>query len=420
VVWLLVLVAAVMAGVAIVHRSRRPPVAVGPPLPPGRWKAARAAPDAALGPEEQARMRRLLALGYVSGSTPAPAGQGVVRWDKARAWDGLNLIVSGHAPEVALADMDGTVLHTWRRAYQEVWPARPPGGPDSHFFRRAYLYPNGDLLGIFDGYGLVKLDRDSNVLWHYDGRAHHDLFVTAEGEIYVLTREDSLLPEVNPTERVSEDFIVVLGPDGVERRKTSVYQAVRRSQFASILKDMPSKGDLFHTNTIEVVDERARRKLPSLKVGSVLVSIHRLHTVGVVDPDTGLLTWMLRGTWLFQHQPTFLDDGNLLIFDNLGTENRSSVLEVDPATEQVVWKYQADRPDEFFSFSCGAAARLPNGDTLVTESDGGRAFEVTRDKEIVWEYLNPQRAGANRELIATLFEVVRLPRDVAGWLRGGG
>jgi hypothetical protein len=67
---------------------------------------------------------------------------------------------------------------------------------------------------------------------------------------------------------------------------------------------------------------------------------------------------------------------------------------------------------------CGRpAARLPNGNTLVSESDSGRAFELTPEKEIVWEYLNPQRAGPNRELIATLFEVVRLPRDVAsGWL----
>jgi arylsulfotransferase ASST len=368
-------------------------------------------------PEEEARMKRLLALGYVSGSAPAPAAEGVVRWDREKAWDGLNLVVSGHAPEASLVDMDGTVLHTWHRTYEDVWPGRPLVGPNGKFWRRAHLFPNGDLLAIFDGYGLVKLDRDSKILWHYDGRAHHDLFVTDGGEIYVLTREDNLLPEVNPSEPVTEDFIVVLGPDGVERRKVSVYQAVKRSAFASILKDMPSKGDLFHTNTIELVDARARKKLPTVEPGTVLVSIHRLATVGIVDLDTGVLVWMLRGSWLFQHQPTFLDDGNLLIFDNLGTPDRSSVLEVDPWTGQVVWKYQADRPNEFFSFSCGAAARLPNGNTLVSESDSGRAFELTPEKEIVWEYLNPQRAGPNRELIATLFEVVRLPRDVAsGWL----
>lgn len=362
-------------------------------------------------------MKKLLALGYVSGSAPAPSAEGVVRWDRERAWDGLNLTVSGHAPEASLMEMDGTVLHTWHRTYQDVWPERRLVGPNGQFWRRAHLFPNGDLLAIFDGYGLVKLDKDSKILWRYDGRAHHDLFVTDAGEIYVLTREDSRLPEVNASEPVTEDFIVVLGPDGVERRKVSVYQAVKRSAFASILKDMPSKGDLFHTNTIELVDERGRKKLPALKTGMVLVSIHRLGVVGVVDLDTGLLTWMLRGSWLFQHQPTFLDDGNLLLFDNLGTPDRSSVLEIDPATEQVVWKYQAEQPNEFFSFSCGAAARLPNGNTLVSESDSGRAFEVTPAKDIVWEYLNPQRAGANHELIATLFEVVRLPRNFASsWL----
>jgi len=59
--------------------------------------------------------------------------------------------------------------------------------------------------------------------------------------------------------------------------------------------------------------------------------------------------------------------------------------------------------------TCGAADRLPNGNTLITESDGGRAFEVTQQAEVVWEFYNPHRAGDNREFIATLFEVIRLP-----------
>ncbi len=46
----------------------------------------------------------------------------------------------------------------------------------------------------------------------------------------------------------------------------------------------------------------------------------------------------------------------------------------------------------------------------------GRAFEVTRDKEIVWDFVNPHRAGPNNEYVGTLFEVIRLPREFpAGW-----
>jgi hypothetical protein len=60
---------------------------------------------------------------------------------------------------------------------------------------------------------------------------------------------------------------------------------------------------------------------------------------------------------------------------------------------------------------CGAATRLPNGNTLATESDRGRAIEVTPDGDTVWEYLNPKRAGDRGELVATLFEMIRLPAD---------
>ena len=32
---------------------------------------------------------------------------------------------------------------------------------------------------------------------------------------------------------------------------------------------------------------------------------------------------------------------------------------------------------------------LPNGNTLICENLPGRIFEVTREEELVWEYVNP-------------------------------
>lgn len=48
---------------------------------------------------------------------------------------------------------------------------------------------------------------------------------------------------------------------------------------------------------------------------------------------------------------------------------------------------------------------------MITETTSGRAFEVTEDLDIVWTYYNPARAGGDNELIAALFEVVRIERD---------
>ena len=67
----------------------------------------------------------------------------------------------------------------------------------------------------------------------------------------------------------------------------------------------------------------------------------------------------------------------------------SRVIEVELATKQIVWKYQERREYEFFSPRQSNAQRLPNGNTLICESDFGRLFEVTPEGELVWEYVNP-------------------------------
>jgi len=59
---------------------------------------------------------------------------------------------------------------------------------------------------------------------------------------------------------------------------------------------------------------------------------------------------------------------------------------------------------------------LPNGNTLITESENGKAFEVTPEGKIVWEFFNPHRAGDNNELIAALYDVVRYDQNQFDWL----
>lgn len=62
---------------------------------------------------------------------------------------------------------------------------------------------------------------------------------------------------------------------------------------------------------------------------------------------------------------------------------------MDKQTKQIVWQYTDTPLHNFFSPYISGAQRLPNGNTLITEGNYGRLFEVTPDKEIVWEYVNP-------------------------------
>ncbi len=147
------------------------------------------------------------------------------------------------------------------------------------------------------------------------------------------------------------------------------------------------------------------------------MSVLMLDTIAVVDLDEERVTWALSGLWRQQHQPTVLPDGHMLVFDNEAGPGVSRVLEIDPMTQEILWRYEGGVDGDFYTSTCGSNQRLPNGNTLITESDNGRAFEVTPDKDIVWEFVNPYRAGERGELIATLFEVVRLAPDLPlDWL----
>ena len=132
---------------------------------------------------------------------------------------------------------------------------------------------------------------------------------------------------------------------------------------------------------------------------------------------------LLLGDASLQHQPTALDNGHILLLDNKGgrpQSGRSRVIEFNPVTGERIWAYTGTPTNRFFTNTCGSCQRLPNGNTLITESDNGRALEVTRQKEVAWEFLNPFRAGKEGRLVATLFEVIRLPPDFpVDWASGG-
>jgi outer membrane protein assembly factor BamB len=143
-----------------------------------------------------------------------------------------------------------------------------------------------------------------------------------------------------------------------------------------------------------------------------------LDTIQVVDPRSERVVWSLGEIFALQHDPTILQDCNLMLFDNNWMPRRSRVVALDPLSGETVWEYSGTEEHPFYSRTCGTAAELPNGNILITESDNGRAFEITRSGEIVWEFYNPHRAGEQDEYIATLFELQRLPSDFGReWLK---
>jgi hypothetical protein len=407
---------------------RLAPAAAAPDLP-GQWGLADMGPVSApatdLTPEQQREVDQLLSLGYVGGAQPRPAHTGVTVHVPALAGDNLLFYVSGHAPEALLMTRAGEVLHRWRSDYRDVMATAPDAflPPQKNgatgCWRRARLLDDGGILAIFEGHGLVRLDRDSRLVWAYSGHCHHDLDLDDEGRIWVLTREAGLSPRLGGDEPVLLDYFTVLDAQGRPVRRISLLAALESSSYASLLERAPRGGDVFHTNALEILDGSLERLSPIFRKGNILTSIRELDTIAILDPQQEKIVWALTGTWAKQHQPTLLPSGRILLFDNLGNHGRSRVLEVDPFTQEIAWSYADGPRHSLYSHTCGANQRLDDGNTLIIESDNGRAIEVTPDGLIAWEFRNPRRAGSRGELIAAILDMVALPTGYApAWLGG--
>jgi hypothetical protein len=83
------------------------------------------------------------------------------------------------------------------------------------------------------------------------------------------------------------------------------------------------------------------------------------------------------------------------------------VLEIDPATKSIAWKFQEQLPANFFSARISNAQWLPNGNTLINEGVFGRFFEVTAEGEVVWEYVNPYFGGPPKTQTNQVFRAYR-------------
>ena len=366
-----------------------------------------------------------------------PAGaRGVIASHRPeRALPGLNLVLSGNSPEAFLMSMSGDIVHRWHVPFERLWQDPPHIGnaPTSAvYWPRVHLFPNGDVLAVYHGYGdtpygygLARIDRDSNVIWRVAENVHHDVHVGGDGTIYTLTQEIQRQDEPG-IEQLKAPFIaesiLVLSPDGRPLRKIPLIDAFRNSPFAPLLHLMTpdARGDVTHVNAIQLI-ERSRAPSHPFQAGQLLVSLRNMDTIAVIDLESAAVTWAMTGMWRRQHYPKLLDNGHILIFDNQGHTGEggaSRVLELDPTTQRVVWSYTGDADNLFDSDRWGSQQRLANGNTLIVEATNGRAFEVTPAGEVVWDYRSPIRRGERSEYVLVLPDLQRIDPATLTFLEG--
>ncbi|QDV09152.1 Arylsulfotransferase (ASST) [Planctomycetes bacterium Poly30] len=370
------------------------------------------------------------ALGY-SGAYEASSGlSGALTHLPDEVAPGLTLYSTGHGNSVHLIDSDGSPAHVWRLDYDELFPDPlefPVAKEHRHFVRRAYPLSNGDLIALFEYIGIARVDRDGRRLWAHPKGYHHDFKIQEDGTIVTLG-SSALFVEAAEERYSTTHFkrgiadadVVFLAPDGTETRRFSVMDALYHSDFVAFMGHLPNENaDVFHANSIDVIDAAVAAHHPAFDEGDLLVSLRTPGALIAIDPETERVKWLGQGSWRMQHQATALANGNILMMDNRGGNpnaplrfNRSRALEWNPSEQTIEWQFPPRGVDlQFYTHVLGYVERLGNGNTLITESTQGHLVEVTPSGRIAWEYRSPYRAGENEELVTTLMGARRIARE---------
>ena len=213
------------------------------------------------------------------------------------------------------------------------------------------------------------------------------------------------------------------------------------------------QGDWLHINSMSVLgpnrwydmgDERFNPK-------NIIWDAREANIMAIISKKSGKIVWQIGpdftrtkelriiGQIIGQHHCHMIPkglpgEGNILLFDNGGwagygmpsktsrdgsksdIRDHSRVLEIDPVTLEVVWEFKGNAfgggslglvsNSKFYSPLISSAQRLPNGNTMVCEGCSMRIFEVTPEKEIVWEFITPFKGM--REMV---YRAYRYPYD---------
>jgi len=286
--------------------------------------------------------------------------------------------------------MKGNIVHHWELSH----------GPGLH----GVLLPNGNLLYAGElpdrllqdlgggGGELFEIDWDGNAVWRYeDPYMHHDFQRLPNGNTMILrwvrTPDDIAakikggVPGTENEDAVWADSFREITPDGKVVWEWLGYEHLNPETDA--ICPLCSRGEWTHINACFV-----------LQNGDILTSFHRLNTIAIINKSTGAIKWRWGpGEIAHPHDPSMLDNGNILVFDNgwhrpATIFSYSRVLEVN-LDGQVIWEFKEESPLHYYCSFISGCQRLPNGNTLICEGAIGRFIEVTPEKEIVWEYNCP-------------------------------
>ena len=376
---------------------------------------------------------------YMKEKTLDINGSGLVGYEPSETSNGYTLINGMHKHNYAikLLDMKGNMVHIWDVPYCKFWTCKDKANEQTTNWVKeiggSTLFPNGDVIFSHQYSALTRLDKDCNVIWKKNYRAHHLLYQDKEGNIWTPA-----VKSINAKYKFGKNIFIVKDPEFVfkispegelleEYNITDILiQSDKKGVFGSLLNNYYSKNspvllegkNLTHLNDVEIVEDPEVYALPIYNKGDILVSMNRINSIALIDPKTKQIKWLSVNPFLRQHDPDIQKDGSLIVFDNNGggkkgfLECRSRILSISPINNQATVLFEKNKDNLFYSYNRGNQQKLPDGNLLITETTKGHVFEINKEGKVVWEYFDIW----DKDYISFISQAIRYPEEYVKFL----
>lgn len=335
-----------------------------------------------------------------------------------KASEGLILISessgeSDRSSNLKVITRNGTVVHEWFPRWNKVWgdaegnfPGdRRPSDGYGMYLHGVALSKDGGYIANFDHLSTFKSDICGNIEWKLDNLGHHSVYIENDNEIWVGSEnyiENNLQKYKNHNTPYRSWILQKIDTNGNIIKNISVNNVLEKNGLTGLLylsnisnQITSVMGDTLHLNDIEVFPKNYKSELFS--PGDLMFSLRNINAFFVINQETLKIKYFSIGQTLRHHDPDFLPNGNISVFDNRnlrpskGIES-SRVIEINPITgngkSEIELEIETANGNPFFTDIMGNHQTLSNGNKLLVVSEEGTVMELDRNGEIIWSYTN--------------------------------
>lgn len=363
----------------------------------------------------------------------------------AQPYPGYTLYTAG-STRTNLIDLNNNVVKFWTHTRSGGYSVYLL--PNGDLIRPAVS--TGSPINGGGASGVVqKYSWTGTLVWEYTYssstyRSHHDICPMPNGNVLLIawevkTAAEGVAAGLNHSASIWPDHIIEVQPSGssggtivwkwhawdhliqdYDPTKANYGVVADHPELLDINVGSAGSGDWMHVNGISYNEQLDQIVFSSHELDEVYIIDHSTTTAEAAGHTGGnsgkggdfLYRWgrpsnyRAPGSQVFNvvHSSIWIADslpggGNIMAFNNREGTNASMVVEIVPPSDSLgnyflapgtaygpanpIWSYSASG---FYSNHLGGCQRLPNGNTMISESTSGNLFEVTSAGTIVWSY----------------------------------